>query len=122
MSIKSLNSLKKNMAVLLCASFISVLFPEVIHAASQPLSSKPPFLKNSILFIPLFSSANPIFTFIPSNPAMLNILSTVDKKPVENPVKTQEDKKSSDQEDKKDKDSYKDNGNSTSTKPPNGKD
>jgi len=115
MSIKSFNSLKKNMAVLVCVAFISALLPEVIHAASQPLSSKPPLLKNSLsLFIPFFSTANPIFTFIPSNPAMLNILSSVDKKPVENPVDTKEDKK--------DKDPYKDNGNSTSTKPANGKD
>ena len=120
---KRVNSLTRNMAVLVCVAFISVLFPEVTHAASQPFSSKPPLLKNSLSSLsPFLFSVNPIFTIIPFNPVTVNILSPVDKKPVDNPANTQGDNKSSDQEDKKDKKSYNDHGNSTSTRPANGKD
>jgi len=121
---KRVKSLKRNIAVLVCVAFISVILAEVTYAASQPSSSQPPFSENSYpLLVPFFSSFNPVFAFIPFNPAMLNTLDKVDKKPVENPINTQQDKKSSTEEkDKKDENPYKQNGNSTSTKPANGKD
>ena len=122
--IKKVKFLKRNIAVLVCVAFISIILAQVAHAASQPSSSRTPFPKNSLpLLIPFFSSVNPVFTLVPFNPAMLNTLDKVDKKPVENPINTQQDKKSSTEEkDKKDENPYKQNGNSTSTKPANGKD
>ncbi len=121
---KRINPLNRNIAVLVCVAFISLIIPEITHAASQPSSSQSCFPKNSFPFlIPFFSSVNPAFTFIPFSPGMLNSLATVDKKPVGTPISIQEDKKSTTEEQpKQDEDPYKQNGNSTSKKPANGKD
>ena len=53
------SSLKKNVAVLVCVAFISLILPDITHAASRSSSPEFPFIKQYIfLFSSLFSATN----------------------------------------------------------------
>lgn len=54
-------SFRKNMAFLVCVTFILMVFPEVTHAATKPSSRSSHFLKESS---PLISA---VFSFIRQN-------------------------------------------------------
>jgi len=55
------SSFRKNMAILVCATFILLVFPEVTQAATKPSSRTSHFLKESS---PLIST---VFSFINKN-------------------------------------------------------
>lgn len=114
---KRKGSLKKGLAILSCAAFLSILFPGVSHAVTK--SSSEEFL------IPenLFSLISPFLSLVSHNFsagiydfAAAYCLSDKDKKP---PTQTTEENGKKKQ---KSKSSYDDNGNSTSKKGANGRD
>jgi hypothetical protein len=54
------SSFRKNMAILVCAAFIFMVFPEVTYAATKPSSKRFQFPEEFILFIStVFSFASP---------------------------------------------------------------
>jgi len=115
---KRKNSFKKSMAILVCVAFISVVLPEVTHAATTPSSTKFPSAKKSFsLFSLVFSFANlnsplAVYDFV-----TLYILSNTQGKPHHKPVNNPGNKTS-----KKDDGNFKNHGNSTAKKKPKGKD
>ena len=85
-------SLKKNIAILACAVFISASFLGVTHAATRHSSKEffPPY-KSFSLYSPAFSLINFNSPIVVIDPAMLYSLSGKDKKPpkiIEKPPKT----------------------------------
>ncbi|MGD8535570.1 MAG: hypothetical protein PVF66_06930 [Candidatus Aminicenantes bacterium] len=116
---KRKNSLKKEMAILVCVAFISVMLPDVTHAASRSSSPEFPFPEQYLfLFSSLFSTANQniqlgVMAFIAHT-----VVAKKKPKPVTPPPPDQDkkgDRKSND-------DPVETNGNSKSKKKPNGND
>ncbi len=106
-------SLKKNIAILACAVFISASFLGVTHAATRH-SSKELFspYKSFSLYSPAFSFINFSSPIVVIDPAVVYSLSGKDNeppKPKETPDKTTEDNKNTDS-------SFGDHGNSGSRK------
>ena len=113
---KRMNSFKKNMAILVCVAFISVVIPEVTHAATQPSSTEFPFSKKFFsLFSPVFSLSGLNFPLGVYDLATLYILSSNHGKPPPKPVNKTGKKNSSNNS------IFKSNDNSTSKKPPKNK-
>lgn len=115
---KRMNSLKKNIAILVCVAFISVLLPEVTHAATPLSPTKFPFSKKSFsLFSPVFSFANLDFPLAVCAVTTVYILLKNYGKTHHKPVNTPGKKNA-----KKNNNIIKNVGNSTSKKPPKNKD
>jgi len=114
---RSRNIFKKNIAILVCAAFISVSLPGVSLAKPNTPSSstKIPFLKKHLTLFPaVISLLNLNSPFGVNDYLIMNILSK-DEKNLPNDG-------SGSKKDKKKKDSYFDHGNSLSRKPPNTRD
>ncbi len=117
---KRKSSLKKNMAILVCVAFISLMLPDVTHAASNSSTKEFPFLKEYIfLFSSLFSTANHDIQFGIMAFTTHTILANKKPKPVTPPPPPPQE----DEDNKKSKDDpVETNGNSKPKKKPNGKD
>lgn len=112
------SSLRKNMAILVCAAFILLVFPEVTQAATKPSSRTSHFLKESS---PLISA---VFSFVSLNSSPLGydlaFLLGVTNNWLILPDESKQDKW--DMAAKKKKSYTKSNANSTSQKTPQDKD
>jgi len=114
---KGKNSLKKNMAILVCVAFVSVIIPEVTHAASRSSSTEFPFPQHIFsLFSPVFSTANHNISLAAYELAAMYILAK--KTPLPNTPPNNADKTG----DKNSKDAVESRGNSSSKKKPTDKD
>ena len=108
------------MAILVCVAFVSLMFPDVTHAASSSSSLEFPFIKQYIfLFSSLFSAASQDIQFGIMALTTHTILAGKKPKPVTPPPPPppeddQDDKKSND-------DPVQTEGNSKPKKKPNGK-
>jgi hypothetical protein len=113
---KRKDRLKKSLAILACATLISMSFPGVTQAATKPSSKE--FLNPEKLFSlisPILSLVNPNFSVGVYESGAAFYLFSEDKKP---PAKEEE----KDKQKQKSKSSYDKNGNSTSKRKANGKD
>ena len=113
------SSLKKNVAVLVCVAFISLILPDITHAASRSSSPEFPFIKQYIfLFSSLFSATNNNLQLGVMAFTARTILAKKEPKPVTPPPSNQDengDKNSND-------DPAETKGNSKPKKKPNGDD
>ena len=116
---KRKSSLKKNMAILVCVAFISLMLPDVTHAASSSSSQEFPFLKQYIfLFSSLFSAANQDIQLGIMAFTAHTILANKKPKPVTPPLPKQDKEGDNDDNDEP----VETNGNSKSKKKPKGTD
>ncbi len=116
---KRRNSLKKNMAILVCVAFISVMLPDVTHAASSSSSQEFPFIKQYLfLFSSLFSTANHNIQLGVMAFTTHAILAKKKQEPVTLPPPDPDKKGDKNSND----DPVENKGNSKSKKKPNGKD
>lgn len=112
------SSLRKNMAFLVCVAFIFMVFPEVTHAATKPSSERFPFPKESISLISaVFSFASLNLSPLGCDLALFYSLSS-NKPKLPHQAKNGKGNKNG----QKQNSSFNSNGNSTSKKPPEGKD
>jgi hypothetical protein len=118
---KRKNSLKKNMAILVCIAFISVMLPDVTHAASRSSSPEFPFPKQYLfLFSSLFSAANHNIQLGVMAFTAHTVLANKKPKPVTPPPPPPKQDKEGDKN--SNDDPVGSSGNSKSKKKPNGKD
>ena len=112
------NSFRRNMAILVCVAFISMVFPEVTQAATRSSSERFPFPKESISLISaVISFASLNLSPLGYDLAFFYSLSN------NSPILPDESKIVKWDYYVKKKESFiKSNGNSTSKKPPEGKD
>jgi hypothetical protein len=112
------SSLRKNMVFLVCVAFILVIFPEATHAATRSSSERFPFPKESTLLI------SAVFSFAGLNLSHLGYdLAFIYSQSSNSPKLLQEAKNGNgEKNDQKQNSSLSDHGNSTSKKPPEGKD
>ncbi len=112
------NSFRQNMAILVCAAFISTVFPGVTQAATKPSSERFPFPEESISLI------SDVFSFVSLNLSPLGYnLALFCSVSSCTPLLPDESKKDYwDIDYDKKKNPIKSNGNSTSKKPPESKD
>ncbi len=107
------------MAILVCVAFISLMFPDVTHAASSSSSQEFPFIKQYIfLFSSLFSAANHDIQFGIMAFTTHTILANKKPKPV-TPPPAQDDNKN---DKKSNDDPVETEGNSKPKKKPKGED
>ncbi len=121
MSVKRKSSLKKNMAILVCVAFISLMLPDVTHAASDSSSLEFPFIKQYIfLFSSLFSAASQDIQFGIMAFTTHTILANKEPKPVTSPPPPVQDDNKNDK--KSNDDPVQTEGNSKPKKKPKGED
>jgi len=106
------------MAFLVCVSFVSMVFPGVTHAATKSSSERFPFPEESVLLICDFLSFASLNLYsLEYDLAFFYIQSSNKPKPPHQAKNGKGSKNS-----KKNNSSFNGNGNSTSKKPPQGKD
>lgn len=115
------NSLKKNVAVLVCVAFISLILPDVTYASSSSSSPEFPFIKQYIfLFSSLFSATNYNLQLGVMAFTARTILAKKEPKPVTPPPPPSHPDKNGDKNSNDDSTGIK--GNSKPKKKPNGDD
>ncbi len=112
------SSLRKNMVFLVCVAFIFMIFPEVTQAATKPSSERFPFPEESISLI------SAVFSFAGLNLSHLGYdLAFIYSQSSNSPKLIHEAKNGNGEKSgHKQNSSFNSNGNSTSKKPPEGKD
>jgi len=120
------NSFKKNMAIIVCVVFISVISQGAVNAATRTSSTVSSFSENSFSFFsPVYSFTGLNLLLLVSDNAAVNKLSTDFGILSKKNKKDEEGKTDQTEQTKKGEKgigSYDDNGNSTSRKPANGRD
>ena len=112
------SSLRKNMVFLVCVAFILLIFPEVTQATTKPSSERFPFPKESTLLISAVFSFAGLNLYIPVYDLAL-FYSLSSNKPK---LSHQDENGNGEKNDQKQNSSLNDHGNSTSKRPPEGKD